>query len=102
MVAINPLAEHAHRTLFHELAHSQLHFDKENQLSRDTEEMEAECTAMLVADALGLEGLEESRGYVQNWFDGQRIPEKSAKRILHAADKILKAGQVEEPLAQAA
>ena len=101
-IVINPLAEHAHRTLFHELAHSQLHYDEDNPLTRDVEEMEAECTAMLVADALGLEGLEESRGYVQNWYKGQQIPEKSAKRILIAADKILKAGQTEEPLAQAA
>ena len=101
-VAVSPLAEHARQTLFHELAHAVLHGDKDAE-SRSIEELEAECTAMLVADALGLGGLDDSRSYVQGWYkDGQQIPEKSAKRILHAADKILKAGQVEEPLAQAA
>ena len=83
-VAINPVAEHPHRTLFHELAHAELHRELSDQ-SRGEQEMEAECTAMLVADALGLKGLEESRGYVQSWYKGERIPEKSAKRILIAA-----------------
>ena len=41
---------------------------------------------------LGLLGLAESRGYIQNWLQGQSIPEKSAQRIFGAADKILKAG----------
>ena len=99
-VAINPLAQHSHRTMFHELAHAILH--QENDTARDVEELEAECTAMLVADALGLEGLEEARGYVQNWHrDSTSIPEKSAKKILLAADKILKAGELAE-MAQAA
>ena len=101
-MAVNPLAQHARRTLFHELAHAVLHDDKRAE-SRSIEELEAECTAMLVADALGLDGLHESRSYVQGWYqDGQQIPEKSAKRILLAADQILKAGQAPEPLAQAA
>ena len=68
-VAINPVAEHAHRTLFHELAHAQLHRELNDQ-SRGEQEMEAECTAMLVADALGLKGLEESRGYVSELVQG--------------------------------
>ena len=50
---------------------------------------------MLVCDALGLDGQEYSRGYIQRWMgqtsDG--IPEKSARRIFSAADKILKAGR---------
>jgi hypothetical protein len=34
----------------------------------------------------------ESRGYIQNWLDGTDFPEKSARRVFSAADKILKAG----------
>jgi hypothetical protein len=45
---------------------------------------------------LGLPGEVESRGYIQHWLDGQTIDDKSAKRIFGAADKILKAGSVEQ------
>ena len=41
---------------------------------------------------LGLPGMEESRGYIQSWLDGKEFPEKSARRVFAAADKILKAG----------
>jgi hypothetical protein len=47
---------------------------------------------MLCLEALDLPGAEYCRGYVQNWIGGNPIPEKSARKILVAADKILKAG----------
>src|SRR5262245_53836738 len=44
---------------------------------------------------LDLPGVEFSRGYIQNWWGtGNPIPERSAQRILKAADQILKAGAV--------
>jgi hypothetical protein len=36
--------------------------------------------------------MEESRGYIQHWLNGEEFPEKSARRVFAAADKILKAG----------
>jgi hypothetical protein len=54
--------------------------------------VEAEATAFLCLESLGLEGSEYCRGYIQSWLQGNRIPEKSAQRIITAADKILKAG----------
>jgi hypothetical protein len=43
--------------------------------------------------ALNLPGIEHCRGYVQAWWgQGNPIPERSAQRILKAADQILKAG----------
>jgi hypothetical protein len=48
---------------------------------------------MLCCAALDLPGVEYSRGYIQSWWGaGNPIPEKSAQRILKAADQILKAG----------
>jgi len=37
-------------------------------------------------------GAEYCRGYIQNWLQGGVVPERSARRIFAAADKILKAG----------
>lgn len=69
--------------------------------------MEAEAVALLCCEALGLEGADYRRGYLQNWlyqgiaFDSNAIPEKSAQKIFRAADQILKAGRLtidgEEP-----
>ena len=61
---------------------------------RNLRECEAESVALLCGAALGLPGVEESRGYIQNWWgSGNPIPERSAQRILKAADQILKAGR---------
>jgi len=62
-------------------------------------EVEAEAVAMLCCEALGLDGAEFCRGYIQEWLrrDGaSAIPEKSAHKILRAADQILKAGREQQ------
>ena len=57
---------------------------------------------MLCCAALGLPGVEFSRGYIQSWWGtGNAIPERSAQRILKAADQILKAGTTETTEAEA-
>ncbi len=95
-LAINPVAFDPTKTTFHELAHILLH----DQASRDTLnlprnliEVEAEAVALLCSAALGIGDLDNCRGYIQHWY-GQfnEIPEPNAKRIMQAADKILKAG----------
>jgi hypothetical protein len=98
-IAINPVNPLAHKTRFHEMAHVLLGHTSEGQQSdgertpRSLRECETEAVALLCCAALNLPGVEFSRGYIQSWH-GQRnpIPERSAQRILKAADRILKAG----------
>lgn len=70
----------------------QIDFEDEEHLPRNLREVEAESVAYLCCEALGLEGGEFCRGYIQNWAHGEPIPESSARRILRVADQILKAG----------
>jgi len=60
---------------------------------RDIREVEAESVAYICCAHLGLPGLDEARGYVQNWLADAPITDKSAQRIFGAAEKILKAGR---------
>lgn len=109
-IAINPIAALPVKTAVHEIAHSILGHVPEGErlidgetLERNLQEVEAEATALLVLDALGLPGQEFCRGYIQGWLHGEEIPEKSARRIFAAADRVLKAGTaVAEALKQAA
>ncbi|MEI8388280.1 MAG: ArdC-like ssDNA-binding domain-containing protein [bacterium] len=97
-IAINPLAQLPTKTLFHEIAHILLgHTDKEamadnKDLPINLVEAEAEATALLVLESLGLEGSCYCRGYIQSWYKEKGFPEKSAQKIISVADKILKAG----------
>lgn len=98
-VAINPVAQHPERTLFHEIAHIVLGHTTESRmedgsvLTRGEKELEAEGVAMLVSAALSLPGFEESAGYMQHWFGaGRSVDEKTAQRIFKVADQILRAG----------
>ena len=98
-IAINPVNPLPHKTRFHELAHVLLGHTAEG-VQADTEvtprslrECEAEAVALVCCAALELPGVAECRGYIQSWWgQGQEIPERSAQRILKAADQILKAG----------
>jgi antirestriction protein ArdC len=97
-IAVSPLAALPHKTLFHELAHVVLchcddeKFSESETWSRDVREVEAEAVALLCCESLGLDGADYSRGYIQSWSHGQPITERSAQRIFHAADQILRAG----------
>jgi antirestriction protein ArdC len=98
-IAINLVNPMPHKTRFHELAHVLLGHTSEGMLNdgeltpRNLREVEAESVALLCCAALGLPGVEFSRGYIQSWWGaGNPIPEKSAQRILKIADQILKAG----------
>jgi antirestriction protein ArdC len=98
-VAISPIAVLPHKTLFHEPAHVVLGHTSEGELSdsehtpKSLREVEAEAVALLCCESLGLAGAEFSRGYIQSWLQGESIPERSARRIFHVADQILKAGE---------
>ena len=97
-IAINPVAQLPLKTRFHEIGHVllghtlEVDFEDGEHLPRNLREVEAESVAYLCCEALGLEGGEFCRGYIQNWAQGEPIPESSARRILRVADQILKAG----------
>lgn len=97
--AINPLAQLPMKTSFHEMAHILLGHTVEGDMvdtdrtPRNIREVEAESVALLCCEALGLDGPEFSRGYIQNWYQGEEIPEASAKKIFRVADQILRAGR---------
>lgn len=98
-IAVSPVAGMPVKTLLHEIAHVVLGHTAELQMSdgdertpKDIRELEAESVAMLVCASLGLPGVEFSRGYIQGWYSGNTVPEKSAQKIFRAADAVLKAG----------
>lgn len=100
-IAVSPVAQHAHKTRFHEIAHVLLGHTDERMIdsertSRSLREVEAEGVAFLVGEALGLPGASESRGYMQHWNEQRAhdpIPEASARKIFKAATQILEAGR---------
>ena len=105
-IAISPINPMPHKTTFHELAHVLLGHTAEGvqadgeHTPRNLRECEAEAVALLCCAALGLPGVEQSRGYIQLWWgQGNPIPERSAQRVLKAADQILKAGTVDREVA---
>jgi antirestriction protein ArdC len=99
-IAVSPIAQLPHKTLFHEMGHvilghtSQADFNDTERTPKNLCEVEAETVALLCCEALDLEGAEFCRGYIQEWLKrgDSVIPEKSAQKILKAADQILKAG----------
>jgi hypothetical protein len=98
-IAINPVNPMPYKTRFHELAHVLLGHTADGSQAdseltpRSLKECEAEAVALLCCAALDLPGVECCRGYIQGWWGrGNPIPERSAQRILKAADQILKAG----------
>lgn len=104
-IAINPVAQLPHKTLFHEAAHVILghtieaDFTDTERTPKNLREVEAEAVALLCCESLNLEGATYCRGYIQNWlypivgYNGSGIPERSAQKIFHAADQILRAGR---------
>lgn len=98
--AVSPLAYLPHRTMFHEIAHLVLGHTEESmgmsdsgeQTPKDIREVEAEAVSLICCQSLGLPGAEFSRGYLQHWLGSKKIEDRTAHRIFHAADRILKAG----------
>ena len=106
-IALNPVNPLPYKTRFHELAHVLLGHTAEGAQNdgeitpRSLRECEAEAVALLCCAALDLPGVECCRGYIQSWWGaGNPIPERSAQRILKAADQILKAGTTTNPEVQ--
>ena len=102
-IAISPVAQHPHQTTFHELAHvvlghtTEADFQDDKSTPVNQKELEAECVALLCAEALGLEGAAESRGYIQTWWKEKTIPKDVATTIMKVANQIMKAGRPTTP-----
>ena len=106
-IAINPVAQLPHKTLFHEMAHVTIGHTLESDFAdtektpRNLREVEAEAVALLCCEALSLQGADYCRRYLQNWlyqgigYDANAIPEKSAQKIFRTADQILRAGRLD-------
>ena len=60
------------KTLIHEIAHSMLHKEAMSDKPREQKEVEAESTAFIVCDYLGLDASDYSFGYVATWSSGQK------------------------------
>jgi antirestriction protein ArdC len=96
-VAVSPIAALPHKTLFHEIAHVELHTGESDFSDAETapanlKEVEAESVALLLCESLELPGADFCRGYIQSWIRDDVIPEKSAMKIFGCADRLLKAG----------
>lgn len=100
-IAINPVAAHPEKTLFHELGHVVLghtmpHSLGEYATHRGLKEFEAEGTAYLTMNELNLmddETAEHSRGYIQHWLHDDQPPEASIRHVFRGAEAILRAGR---------
>ena len=101
--------QHTLKTIFHEMAHSDLHnMEKiqENPLKRSTAELQAESVAFVVASHYGLDTSDYSFGYLANWTDdpqgltdleGQiKIVQKEANSLISRIDKALDKYQSKE------
>ena len=79
-IAINPVAALPHKTLFHELAHVLLKHAGDAVVSRSLREVEAEGVALVCCEALGLDGSEYARGYLQHWLANNELTDEVAQR----------------------
>mgnify|MGYP001039541126 FL=1 len=87
-IAIRPGLSHtqAFKTLCHEAAHMLLHTGSED---RPSAELEAETTAFLVANALGIDTSTYSFAYLASWTDSLEDLIQAGDRASKAADQIL-------------
>lgn len=99
--AINPTAQYPTKTLFHELGHIVLGHTTTDQRAdyvqhRGIKEFQAEATAHLTTNELGIATEEEatvSRGYLQGWLQSERPSDLAIRGVFSATDKILRAGR---------
>ena len=98
--ALNPVAAHPMKTLFHELGHIVLGHTGDDQIAeysghRGIKEFQAEAVAYLLAHELDLTDWDasESRAYVRGWLHGGEVSDKDIRQVFGAVGKILAAGR---------
>lgn len=81
------------KTLIHEWAHGLLHIGPDvMNVERHVRELEAESTAFIVCQELGIDSSHYSFGYLAGWGDGEKAIEdikNAGERILQASNEIL-------------
>jgi hypothetical protein len=79
-------------TLAHELAHELLHRgDRRSSTSKRVRETEAEATAFVVCQAVGLESGSAASDYIQLWNGDVQVLTESLGYIRQAASQIITA-----------
>jgi antirestriction protein ArdC len=87
------------KTLFHEAAHALFNHHKAADKGRDVREVEAEAAAYLLLSFLGID-YELSGEYVRSWHADRENINKT--EILKIADRLIKAVQIAQEVAEAA
>jgi antirestriction protein ArdC len=79
------------KTLIHEVAHAFLHGNREKDLSREKEEVEAESIAFIVCNHLGIDTSSYSFDYLATWSSGKELSElkQSLGTIQKAASQLI-------------
>ena len=78
------------KTAIHEMAHQKLH-SMENDLTKNSKEVEAESVAYTVCQHFGIDTSDYSFGYIAGWSEGKETPELKAslQTIRNAAKEII-------------
>ena len=81
------------KTLIHEITHSMLHREVISDKPKEQREIEAESTAFIVCDYLGLDASDYSFGYVATWSSGKKPTElkECLAGIRTASNKLMQA-----------
>lgn len=100
--AINPIAVDPDKTRFHEVAHILFGHTLKHGLGgkaydRGIQEFQAEATAYIVMNELGVlrdETASTSRAYIRHYLGEERPPDQAIRQVFVVADRILKAGRI--------
>lgn len=84
------------KTVVHEIAHANMHNQKDAEFDRRTAEVEAEAVAYVVSEHFGLDTSSYSFGYIAGWSSGKELQEleDSLSRIQHESSSLI--GKIEE------
>lgn len=79
------------KTGIHEIAHANMHNQKEKRIKRSTAEVEAEAVAYVVCEHFGLDTSSYSFGYIASWSSGKELNEleDSLSRIQHESSNLI-------------
>ena len=80
------------KTMVHEISHSMLHSNADDEKERTTKEVEAESVAYTVCNYLGLDTSDYSFGYIGGWSRDRELSElkESLSTIKDTSSKIIK------------
>lgn len=84
------------KTAIHEIAHANMHNQKDNKIDRRTAEVEAEAVAYVISEHFGIDTSSYSFGYIAGWSSGKELQEleDSLSRIQHESSSLI--GKIEE------